>query len=126
MKLPLALLILIIPAAPCFAWSNYSYYGDWDYHGSGRDHPYSSYIDRANYVGYADYSLIDAASVDQITLAPPPPAAVTDEFTVNIPNRRGGYTPVVIKRSGDGYVGPQGEYYPEFPKVFQLEMMYGN
>ena len=45
-------------------------------------------------------------------------------YTVNIPNQRGEYIPVVIKRSGNGFVGPQGEFYPEFPKVEQLMAMY--
>jgi hypothetical protein len=46
------------------------------------------------------------------------------EFTVNIPNPKGGYVSVVIKRSGTGFVGPQGEFYAEFPKVSQLQVMY--
>ncbi|MBF0619176.1 MAG: hypothetical protein HQL19_03300 [Candidatus Omnitrophica bacterium] len=48
-----------------------------------------------------------------------------EEFTVNIPNTQGGYTSVVIKPSGSGFVGPQGEFYAEFPKVSQLKVMYG-
>ena len=47
-----------------------------------------------------------------------------DSITVNIPNDKGGYSAVVIKRSGKGFVGPQGEFYPEFPKVSQLKLMY--
>ena len=46
-------------------------------------------------------------------------------FTVNIPNDKGGYSAVVIKKSGNGFVGPQGEFYPDFPKVSQLKIMYG-
>jgi len=126
MRLLLAFFILLICPTPSFAWHDYASYGDWDYHGSGRDHPYSSYIDRANYIGYADYSLIDAEPVDQIRLAVLPPPALTDVFTVNIPNGRGGYTAIVIRRSGNGFIGPQGEYYPEFPRVFQLKIIYGS
>jgi len=48
------------------------------------------------------------------------------EFIVNIPNLRGGYTPVVIRRAGSGFVGPQGEYYAVFPSVEQLRAMYAN
>lgn len=51
--------------------------------------------------------------------------APEDEFTVNVPNDKSGYTPVVIKRTKSGFVGPQGEFYPEFPKVAQLKVMYG-
>jgi len=47
-----------------------------------------------------------------------------DSFTVNIPNGHSGYTTVILKRSGQGYVGPQGEFYPEFPKIEQLRAMY--
>lgn len=46
-------------------------------------------------------------------------------FTVNIPNTKGGYTAVTLKRSGSGFSGPQGEYYSEFPSVEQLRAMYG-
>ena len=94
-------LLIICPTAS-FAWRDYTYYGDWNYHGSGRDHPYSAYVDRDNYIGYADYAFpdyIDYINVDQ-----------QNEFTVNIPNDHGGYTAVVIKRSGNGFKGPQGEY----------------
>jgi hypothetical protein len=48
-----------------------------------------------------------------------------DVITVNVPNDKGGYTAVVIKRSGKGFVGPQGEFYPDFPRVSQLKLMYG-
>ena len=46
-------------------------------------------------------------------------------FTVNIPNYKSGYSPVTLTRSGTGFIGPQGEYYPEFPKIKQLKEMYG-
>lgn len=48
-----------------------------------------------------------------------------DSITINIPNNKGGYTAVVLKKSGNGYIGPQGEFYSEFPKVSQLQTMYG-
>jgi len=48
-----------------------------------------------------------------------------DTFPVNVPNDRGGFTTVMIKKSGNGFVGPQGEFYAEFPKVSQLKAMYG-
>ncbi|MBF0504313.1 MAG: hypothetical protein HQL14_04325 [Candidatus Omnitrophica bacterium] len=48
-----------------------------------------------------------------------------DVFTVNVPNNNGGYTAVVINKSGNGFVGPQGEFYSEFPKISQLRVMYG-
>lgn len=59
-----------------------------------------------------------------VVVAPPVPVA-QDAFTVNVPNASGGYTAVVLKKSGNGYLGPQGEFYAEFPKVNQLKAMYG-
>jgi len=52
-------------------------------------------------------------------------ADTENEFTVNILNTNGSHIPIKIVKSGDGFVGPQGEYYTEFPKVKQLTVMYG-
>jgi hypothetical protein len=66
-----------------------------------------------------------------VVVAQPAPAAVPsetysgDSVTVNVPNSSGGYTAVVLKRSGNGYVGPQGEYYDQVPTTAQLQAMYG-
>jgi hypothetical protein len=113
-----ALSLLTICPAASFAWNSYAYYGDWNYHGSGRDHAYSYYVD--NYYSQGDafmYSMYQPDTVgDEL---------YSNEFTVNIPNDHGGFTAVVIKRSGNGFTGPQGEYYPDFPKVSQLKIMYG-
>ena len=48
-----------------------------------------------------------------------------DSVMVNIPNNKNGYTPVIIKKTPQGFVGPQGEFYAEFPKVSQLKLIYG-
>ncbi|MBF0331838.1 MAG: glycine zipper 2TM domain-containing protein [Candidatus Omnitrophica bacterium] len=58
-----------------------------------------------------------------VAVAAPQPVA-EESFPINIPNPQGGYVTVTIKRSGTGFVGPQGEYYAEFPKVAQLQAMY--
>lgn len=67
----------------------------------------------------------------QIVVTTPPPVPVStvpvdsqESFPVNIPNNSGGYTTVVLKKSGNGYVGPQGEFYATFPSVAQLKTMY--
>ena len=60
-----------------------------------------------------------------VTPPTPAPADIEDMITVNVPNARGGYTAVILKPSGKGFVGPQGEFYTEFPKVSQLKLMYG-
>ena len=66
-----------------------------------------------------------------VVVAQPAPAVMPsttysgDTVTVNVPNSSGGYTSVVLKRSGNGYVGPQGEYYDQVPSTDQLQAMYG-
>ena len=57
-------------------------------------------------------------------MVPPVPVDSQDTFPVNIPNGTGAYTTVVIKKSGNGFVGPQGEFYAQFPTVAQLKAMY--
>ena len=65
-----------------------------------------------------------------LTNAPVPPAIASiqaeDNFTFSIPNIRGGYTVINLRKYGNGYLGPQGEYYSEFPKIELLKAMYGN
>jgi hypothetical protein len=63
-----------------------------------------------------------------VEVQPAPVASTTysgDTVTVNVPNNNGGYTAVVLKRSGNGFVGPQGEYYDQVPTTEQLQAMYG-
>ena len=77
--------------------------------------------------------IVQPAAVGPQASAIPGPAVVQespgnnaeDSFTINIPSDKGGYTPVTLKRSGKGFVGPQGEYYSEFPTVKQLKALYG-
>lgn len=65
---------------------------------------------------------------EQVVAAAPAVPETTysgDSVTVNVPNSNGSYTAVVLKRSGNGYVGPQGEYYDQIPSTQQLQAMYG-
>ena len=49
---------------------------------------------------------------------------LAESYTVNVPNSQGGYTAIIIKKSGNGYVGLRGEFYSNFPTVFQLQSVY--
>ena len=60
-----------------------------------------------------------------VAQTPPSTTYSGDTVTVNISNSNGTYTAVVLKRSGNGYVGPQGEYYDQIPTTAQLQAMYG-
>jgi hypothetical protein len=55
----------------------------------------------------------------------PAPVVQNTPFTVNVPTHSGGYVSITLKRSGNGYVGPQGEFYSVFPKVSDLQIVYG-
>lgn len=48
-----------------------------------------------------------------------------DSFVINIPNAKASYTTVTLRRFKDGFIGPQGEFYSEFPTVEQLRVIYG-
>jgi len=132
--------IILLCPNKSYAWHDYYY----DYYGSGRDHAYSKYINLYYSPEYVSLSFFDpqaASFINYINYPRPPmltPASnpyvstipiysvPSDQITVNIPDKwGGGYTSVVLKRSGKGYVGPQGEYYTEFPTVAELEVMYG-
>ena len=111
------------------------------YYGSGYYYPYY-------YPDYYDTGIIVSSPVvetPEIIVQPPTTVVTTaptypntaispvqitatdtdNEITINIPNAAGGYTSVLMKRSGKGFVGPQGEYYPEFPRVSVLKVIYG-
>jgi len=61
-----------------------------------------------------------------VVMAQPPATVETqDSVTVNVPNSDGTYAAVVLKKSGDGFTGPQGEYYAQLPTTDQLRVMYG-
>ena len=96
--------------------STYPYYYD-DYY----------YIEKPrDYIVIKDptYQVVEIPKAVEIVQDKKQKETSVDSFVVNIPNAKGGYTPVTIKRSGEGFVGPQGEFYPEFPKVKQLKVMY--
>jgi hypothetical protein len=55
-----------------------------------------------------------------------PPAVEAPEKTivVTVPNPNGSYMPVTLQKYTDGYVGPNGEFYPDYPTIDQLKAMY--
>jgi len=89
------------------------------------------YVNNGVYYTYTQYGYQPvSAPVGVSASAPVATATVSstandDTVTINIPNKSGGYTPVVLKKSGNGFVGPQGEFYAEFPRVSQLQTIYG-
>jgi hypothetical protein len=54
--------------------------------------------------------------------------SVRDEantMVVNITNSNGSVTPVILRRSGNMWIGPKGEQYMSVPTVEQLKPVYG-
>ena len=76
------------------------------------------------------YVVVSAPAVNSNVVAVPSavtyPQRVSGETViVNVPNSNGSYTPVTLVKQKDGYVGPQGEFYPGHPTVDQLKVLYG-
>lgn len=46
-------------------------------------------------------------------------------ITINVPNSKGGFNPITLKKYRNGYLGPQGEYYEGNPTIEQLKALYG-
>ena len=92
------------------------------------------YVNNGVYYIYTQYGYqavanpeVSAAVIQPAVVTAAAPASINtdDSFTINVPNDKGGYTAVLLKKSGNGFIGPQGEFYAEFPKVSQLKVMYG-
>ncbi len=49
-----------------------------------------------------------------------------DTTTINVPNSKGGFTPVRLIKHKNGYTGPQGEFYAGHPTVAALKALYGD
>jgi hypothetical protein len=68
------------------------------------------------------------------TVVTPPPSVVSSNapaveapektVVVTVPNPNGSYIPVTLQKYSDGYVGPNGEFYPDYPTLDQLKAMY--
>lgn len=74
------------------------------------------------------YRVVEPVALEPVILQPTTryiPAADQSIFKVNIPSNKGGYVKVVLRKSSDGFLGPQGEFYDDFPSVEQLRLMYG-
>ena len=49
-----------------------------------------------------------------------------EDIYIHLPDSEGGHVDVTLSRTGQGFKGPQDEYYPEFPPMDQLQEMYGS
>jgi hypothetical protein len=70
------------------------------------------------------YEVVPAPVVSPNVVMPPQNLS-SETVTINVPNSNGSFTPVTLVKRGNGYIGPQGEYYPGHPTLEQLRMLYG-
>lgn len=91
------------------------------------------YYDNVYYRPYAGgyYVVVPAPAVAQNVIYTAPVVTQAQEatsgqtVTLNVPNSKGGYTAVTLTKRGNGYAGPQGEYYEGNPTIDQLKVLYG-
>jgi len=50
---------------------------------------------------------------------------IASTLVINVQNSNGSFTPITIRRVGNQYVGPRGEYYNAIPTQQQLKTVYG-
>jgi len=121
-----ACLTLMAQFFPLNAWASHhdGWHGGW--HSAWRHHEWGS-------VGlYYDYAqeedvrqLVPSQNQGYLVVGPFQENQTANVFSVDVPNNRGGYIQVVLRRSGKGFVGPQGEFYPQFPELSRLKALYG-
>jgi len=56
--------------------------------------------------------------------APAQSAPVKNPLEITIPNGDGSYTSVTLTKTDQGFLGPQGEFYPDHPTEAQLKARY--
>jgi hypothetical protein len=67
-----------------------------------------------------------SSEADKQPIAAQSKSASHDTTTINIPNSKGGFTPVRLVKHKNGYIGPQGEFYTGHPTVAALKALYGD
>lgn len=110
--LPVGYTTVVVGGAP------YYYYGGYYY----RHYPYG-YVVVPTPVVTPNVVYAPVPAVVPVAVTQPQGKGVT---TINVPNSKGSYTPVILTQYKNGYIGPQGEYYEGHPTVEQLKVLYGD
>jgi hypothetical protein len=78
-----------------------------------------------NGITYAVYQDVFYQQTSSGYVVVDPTELISDEsFSIGIPNSRGGYTTIHIEVVDNGFIGPQGEFYSQFPSIRQLQILY--
>ena len=72
--------------------------------------------------GYLAGRHMDKKEANQQAAATP---QAPDTVVINVPNKDGTTTPITLKRSANGWVGPNGEIYSNLPTSEELRPTYG-
>lgn len=96
-------------------------------------HGHTTFVVRGSTFHYYDRVYYAPCPTGYVVVQPPVVVAqpygrampAGEPVVINVPNSNGSYTSITIVKSGEGYVGPQGEYYPDNPTVEQLRALYG-
>jgi len=67
----------------------------------------------------------EAPQQSTVTAAAEEAAKSGSFIVISIPKKEGGFIPVRLIKHGNGYIGPQGEFYAGHPTVDQLSALYG-
>lgn len=110
-----------------FAWGGGFHIGDRGNQRCGRSyrHDYGRSC-RSDFFGFQLFFTPKASDI--VVKVPVEYKTVTvndDTVTIYVPNSNGSYTPITLVKHGNGYLGPQGEYYAGNPTVAQLKVLYG-
>jgi hypothetical protein len=69
--------------------------------------------------------VINRETVEPVQPQTSPGVHNAGSVTVTIDNSNGTSTKIMLVRKGNGYVGPEGEYYDSMPTTKQLKAVYG-
>jgi hypothetical protein len=83
-----------------------------------RPHPHKLFVVKRPCRRQIAVNLVPTVTTREIAIEP-------KTVTVWITNSNGSQTSVNLRRSGPGFVGPRGEWYPGMPTEEQLRMVYG-
>jgi hypothetical protein len=74
---------------------------------------------------YANAEPVKATDVVYMSSVNQSQVSDRETVTINVPNSNGGNIAITLVRHSNGFVGPQGEFYPILPTTEQLRIRYG-
>ncbi len=73
---------------------------------------------------YAQPAQVQAPAPAPAQVAAPAPSS--EPFEIRLPNGNGSYTSVTLRKTANGFLGPQGEFYADHPSEDELRKRYLN